>query len=192
MLGTAAGVVKRVSLADLGDKTHQSVMTLKDGDRVVGCASAPDSHSLVLITSAGQLLNFSSGDVRPQGLAASGVAGISLSNDARVIFAGAVDRSVAEVVTVSGSSQVLPGTESARAKRTPLVDFPTKGRATSGVRAHAFLKGEDILSRAFAGVSPLAMGAKGQAIALPEEVSKRDGSGTLLEGSITAFGERLS
>ena len=192
MLGTAAGVVKRVSLADLGDKTHQSVMTLKDGDRVVGCGSAPDSHSLVLITSAGQLLNFSSGDVRPQGLAASGVAGISLSNDARVIFAGAVDRSVAEVVTVSGSSQVLPGTESARAKRTPLVDFPTKGRATSGVRAHAFLKGEDILSRAFAGVSPLAMGAKGQAIALPEEVSKRDGSGTLLEGSITAFGERLS
>ena len=192
MLGTAAGVVKRVSLADLGDKTHQSVMTLKDGDRVVGCASAPDSHSLVLITSAGQLLNFSSGDVRPQGLAASGVAGISLPNDARVIFAGAVDRSVAEVVTVSVSSQVLPGTESARAKRTPLVDFPTKGRATSGVRAHAFLKGEDILSRAFAGVSPLAMGAKGQAIALPEEVSKRDGSGTLLEGSITAFGESLS
>ena len=192
MLGTAAGVVKRVSLADLGDKTQQSVMTLKDGDRVVGCASAPDSHSLVLITSAGQLLNFSSGDVRPQGLAASGVAGISLPNDARVIFAGAVDRSVAEVVTVSGSSQVLPGTESARAKRTPLVDFPTKGRATSGVRAHAFLKGEDILSRAFAGVSPLAMGAKGQAIALPEEVSKRDGSGTLLEGSITAFGESLS
>ena len=192
MLGTAAGVVKRVSLADLGDKTHQSVMTLKDGDRVVGCASAPDSHSLVLITSAGQLLNFSSGDVRPQGLAASGVAGISLPNDARVIFAGAVDRSVAQVVTVSGSSQVLPGTESARAKRTPLVDFPTKGRATSGVRAHAFLKGEDILSRAFAGVSPLAMGAKGQAIALPEEVSKRDGSGTLLEGSITAFGESLS
>ncbi|MBT5575656.1 MAG: DNA topoisomerase 4 subunit A [Microbacteriaceae bacterium] len=192
MLGTAAGVVKRVSLADLGDKTLQSVMTLKDGDRVVGCGSAPDSHSLVLITSAGQLLNFSSGDVRPQGLAASGVAGISLPNDARVIFAGAVDRSVAQVVTVSGSSQVLPGTESARAKRTPLVDFPTKGRATSGVRAHAFLKGEDILSRAFAGVSPLAMGAKGQAIALPEEVSKRDGSGTLLEGSITAFGESLS
>ncbi len=192
MMGTRAGVVKRISLTDLGDKTHQTIMGLREGDRVVGCSLAPDSHHIVFVTSAGQLLNFSAGDIRSQGLAASGVAGISLPEGSTVIFAGAVDRQRAQVVTVSGSSHVLPGTESARAKRTPLVDFPAKGRATSGVRAHSFLKGEDLLAHACVALAPLAMGSKGQAIMLPEGTSKRDASGTPLEGSIAAFGETLA
>jgi DNA gyrase subunit A len=192
MLGTAHGVVKRMSLKDFSEKPHQSIITLKDGDRVVGSALAPDSRHIVLVTSHGQLLNFSAAEVRAQGHSASGVAGISLSPDTRVIFAGAVERAAATVVTVSGSSAVLPGTESARAKKTPLNEFPTKGRATSGVRAHAFLKGEDMLIAAYAGIRPSALSSRGQAVDLPEEFTKRDGSGTVLETPLAALGERLS
>jgi DNA gyrase subunit A len=191
MVGTTRGVVKRVSLGDLGDKTHYPLIALKAGDQVAGASLAPDSHHIVLVTSAGQLLTFSAAEVRPQGLAASGVAGISLPEDDRVIFAGAVKRETAHVITISGSTAVLPGTESARVKRSVLKDFPTKGRATSGVRAHSFLKGEDVLVGAFVGTSPQALGARGHAMELPEEISKRDGSGSLVEESYAALGVQI-
>lgn len=190
MLGTKRGVVKRFIPSDLSDKPHQPVISLKEGDRVVGAALAPDTDHLVFASSAGQLLNFSAGDVRPQGAGASGVAGMSLATDATVIMATSVPRDTATVVTISGSSTQLPGTESARAKCTPLTEFPTKGRGTSGVRAHTFLKGEDLLRAAFVGLNPRAMGSRGQAVALPEEAAKRDGSGTVLEGSVSVLGEQ--
>jgi DNA gyrase subunit A len=191
VVGTARGVVKRVSLGDPGDKTHYSLIALKDGDQVAGASLAPDNHDIVLVTSAGRLLTFSASGVRPQGFAASGVAGISVSEDDRVIFAGAVNRETADVITISGSTAVLPGTEAARAKRSSLKDFPTKGRATSGVRAHSFLRGEDALVSAFVGTSPQALGARGQAMELPQEISKRDGSGSLVEGSYAALGVEI-
>lgn len=190
MLGTARGVVKRIVPADLSDKPQQPVISLKEGDRVVGAAVASDDHHIVFVTSAGQLLTFSAGDVRPQGAGAGGVAGISLGADAHVITATAALRADARVVTISGSSVQLPGTESARAKVTPLSEFPTKGRGTSGVRAHSFLKGEDLLRKAFVGRHPRALGSRGQAVALPDELTKRDGSGTVLEGSVSALGEQ--
>jgi DNA gyrase subunit A len=118
--------------------------------------------------------------------------GVTVPEDHAVITMAAVDRERAIVVTLSGSTEVLPGTESARAKRTPLTDFPVKGRATSGVRAHTFLKGEDVLVGAFVGYQPLAIGPRGQAVALPEETSKRDASGALLEGSVSSLGEQRS
>ena len=117
--------------------------------------------------------------------------GISLSDGARVIAFHVASRESASVVTLSGSSEVLPGTESIRAKITPLREFPPKGRATSGVRAHTFLKGEDHLVSAFVGNHPLALGAKGQAIVLPDQLGKRDGSGSTIEGTVMALGEAL-
>jgi DNA gyrase subunit A len=190
MLGTQRGVVKRFVPSDLSDKPHQPVIALKEGDRVAGAAVASDDDHIVFITSSGQLLTYSAGDVRPQGAGASGVAGISLGAEATVIAATAARRDLATVVTISGSSVQLPGTESARVKLTPLAEFPTKGRGTSGVRAHSFLKGEDLLRTAFVGLNPRAMGSRGQAVALPEERTKRDGSGSVLEGSVSALGDQ--
>jgi DNA gyrase subunit A len=118
--------------------------------------------------------------------------GINLPESARVICATAVLGDTADVITISGSSEVLPGTATLRAKRSALETFPPKGRATSGVRSHSFLRGEDVLTHAYVGAHPQALGAKGQIISLPEEHSKRDGSGSPLSDTVASLGEKLS
>ena len=191
MLGTAMGVVKRCSLAELPPKNSHTLISLRDNDRVVGATIAEDGTHCVFVTSEAQLLNFPSDSVRPQGLAASGMAGIALTEGAEVVWAGAVDRELAHVITFSGSSEVLPGTESIRAKQTPLVDFPTKGRATGGVRAHTLLKGENRLVSAWVGESPLALGPSGEPLALAIEIAKRDASGVKLDERPAFIGKAL-
>ena len=83
------------------------------------------------------------------------------------------------LVSVSGSSSSLPGTEAGSVKVTPFGEYPAKGRATGGVRCHRFLKGEDELVFAWAGTAPaLAAADSGAPVDLPEPVARRDGSGT--------------
>jgi DNA gyrase subunit A len=60
------------------------------------------------------------------------------------------------------------------------------------VRCHRFVRGEDTLLLAWAGVAPpLAAGAAGVAVPLPAADSRRDGSGTPLPGPVTALGGRV-
>ena len=91
-VGTAAGVVKRVAPDYPQNAADFEVISLKDGDRVVGAVQlVGEDQDLVFITSDGQLLRFAASAVRPQGRAAGGMAGIRLSPRASVIWFGAVD-----------------------------------------------------------------------------------------------------
>lgn len=179
-LGTASGVVKRVT-PEAPRSSEWEVIALKEGDRVVGAGVASrDDMDLVFITSDAQLLRFPARSVRPQGRSAGGMAGIKLGANASVTFFGVVDPArEGVVVTSSGSSGALPGTEGGSLKVTPYSEYPPKGRATGGVRCHRFLKGEDTLVLAFAGNSPVrASAVNGVAIDLPAADGRRDGSGT--------------
>ena len=92
------------------------------------------------------------------------------------------------MVTISGSGESLPGTEAGAAKMTPLSEYPTKGRATGGVRCHRFLKGETRLLLAATGASPvLASAASGSPVDLPTEPGRRDGSGIPLSQPVTTL-----
>ncbi|WP_284756119.1 DNA topoisomerase (ATP-hydrolyzing) [Curtobacterium sp. ME-Dv--P-122a] len=189
-IGTAHGVVKRVVPGAWPDKPEFVAIGLKPGDEVVGAAQAPESDDLVFISSNAQLLRFPASVVRAQGLPAGGVAGMALADGASVIWFGSVARSDdAVVATVSTTSTALPGTDAGRAKVSALSEFPAKGRATQGVRAHAFLKGEDGLTVGWAGIAPPhAVGTDGAARTLPDWLSKRDGSGAPLEAVIGSIG----
>jgi DNA gyrase subunit A len=94
---------------------------------------------------------------------------------------------VAEVVTVSGSSKALPGTDPGAVKVTSFTEYPGKGRATGGVRCHRFLKGEDALLIAWAGPGPAwAAAASGAPVDLPTADGRRDGSGVPVGQPIAA------
>src|SRR5665811_1177642 len=179
-LGTAQGVVKRVTTDYPGNKDDWEIISLKEGDHVVGAAELrTGDEDLVFITSDAQLLHFPASSVRPQGRTAGGMAGIKLASGARVVFFGALDpRRANLVVTSSGSSGALPGTEPGALKVTPYAEYPAKGRATGGVRCHRFLRGEDTLVLGWVGGSPAkAAAANGVALELPAATGKRDGSG---------------
>ena len=191
-LGTAQGVVKRVAPGGYPAKPDFEIVSLKPGDEVVGVAQCGESDDLVFVSSDAQLLHFAASAVRPQGIAAGGMAGVNLGAKATAIYFGAVDPAAEVVVaTVSGSSQVLPGTDPGRAKVSAFSEFPGKGRATGGVRAHSFLKGEDQLTVAWVGVAPAAVGPDGAARELPDTGAKRDASGTPLDAVIGSIGSTL-
>ncbi|HPU04803.1 MAG TPA: DNA topoisomerase IV, partial [Rhodoglobus sp.] len=79
-----------------------------------------------------------------------------------------------------------------RGKVSPLSEFPGKGRATGGVRAHSFLKGEDVLALAWVGAAPAnAVGTDGSIRTLPEAGAKRDASGTPLDGVVGSVGSSV-
>ena len=193
-LGTAQGVVKRVAPEAAPNRDAWDVVSLRDGDEVVGAAAARDDDEVVFLTSDAQLLRFGAGAVRPQGRAAGGMAGIKLSAGRRVVFFGVVarggeDDGDAVVVTVAGSEAALPGTEPGTAKVTPFALYPGKGRSTGGVRAHRFLRGEDAVVLAWVGPAPArGCGSAGQAVELPGPVDRRDGSGTPLAAPLHAIG----
>jgi len=188
-LGTKDGVVKRVVPAALAVRPELEIIGLKPKDVVVGAATASDDAELVFVTSDAQLLHFAAANVRPQGAAAGGMAGVKLGSSAEVIsFTVVSDAENAQVVTVSGSEGMLAGADAGRAKVSSFAEFPGKGRATGGVRAHAFLKGEDRLRLAWVGVEPHAIGTDGAARQLPESGAKRDGSGQPLDAVIGSVG----
>jgi DNA gyrase subunit A len=190
LVATAQGIVKRIRPAELRDRDRESVIALKPGDRVVGIAPAPDDAWIVLITTDAQLLRFPAGQVNPQGPGAGGMKGIGLKADATVRFAGAVADG-AEVVTVTEAAETLAGLDEPRVKVSDLAEFPPKGRGTGGVQAHRLLKGEVGLSLAWAGPSPLAVGADGSQRQLPPGGAARAGSGVSVDGAIGAVGSRL-
>ncbi len=200
-LGTASGVVKRVSPEYPANRDEFELITLKDDDFVVGAVQLTgDDAELVFVTSDAQLLRFPAVSVRPQGRPAGGMAGVRLDDGASVVWFGAIgpdaqpggraaDDPDTVVVTVAGRAGALPGASAASVKVTPFAEYPPKGRATGGVRCQRFLKGEDRLVTAWVGAGP-ALGATeaGVPVDLSGMQGRRDGSGTPLTRQLAHIG----
>lgn len=188
-IGTLQGVVKRVVPDYPANKEELEVISLKDGDRIVGAVELrTGEEDLVFITSDAQLLRYPAAQVRPQGRPAGGMAGVKLTEGAEVLSFAAVDPAADAVVfTVAGSHGTLDDSV-LTCKLTPFDQYPRKGRATGGVRCQRFLKGEDVLTFAWAGPTPARAAQKnGTPATLPEPDPRRDGSGTPLESPVAVI-----
>jgi DNA gyrase subunit A len=177
-LGTRQGVVKICSPEWPVRSEEFEVIGLKDGDEVVGATWLTDgTEALTFVSSDASLLRYAASVVRPQGLKGGGMAGINLGADAQVVFFGAVRTDDGE----HGEPMVVTST-GASVKVTPFEEFPAKGRATGGVRAQRFLKGETRLRLAWVGPRPAGSADNGSPVELPEVDPRRDGSGSAHPG----------
>jgi DNA gyrase subunit A len=180
-IGTAAGVVKRIS-GPLPERQEVSLISLKDSDYLVGSCLASDQDTLGFVTFSASVLLFSAGAVRPQGLPAAGMAGIRTED--RAMYFGRVIEG-GNLVTAANSSATLGKTDAGTVKITPIKSFPKQGRGTRGVRCHKFLKAENQLYFAkFTNRVSQLFDETERALSSPALDAKCDGTGKKASGFI--------
>jgi len=169
LLGTAGGVVKKVSVADLPGASSQvyNVMNVGEEDALVGARLTTGGDEVLLLTSGGRSIRFKEEEVRAMGLNAAGVMGIK---------PGARDDRVIGLDVVKDRAEVLMLTDAGMGKRTPIKEFPTQGRYGVGVTG-ASLAGKQKLvgmSIGFVDDKVIAVTSKGNVKVLKwDEVGRR-------------------
>jgi DNA gyrase subunit A len=125
IMATRQGRIKRVALNEFASvrRSGLAAIKLEQGDELGWVRLTDGDREVMLITGLGKALRFSERAARPQGRAAAGVWAIRLtSSDA-----------VTSMDVVEPEGQLLVMTAHGYGKRTPLSEYPTKGRHGSGV-----------------------------------------------------------
>ena len=136
---TEQGMVKKSSLASMVvSKTMYQVISLKEGDKVIGAEPATEGSTILFVTSDGQCVNTVTDEYPEQGRIAGGVIGVSLNRDANVVYAAQAD--VEPVISDSGEflpmplGEILVITEKGTGKRVIASEFAPMRRNRKGLR----------------------------------------------------------
>ncbi len=122
---TASGTVKKTPLSDYSRPRPSGIIAvdLREGDEVVGVAITDGNRDIMLFNDAGKVARFTEDEVRSMGRTACGVRGMRVGAQQRVIA----------LIVVEDGGDVLTVTENGYGKRTPVADYPRKGRGGQGV-----------------------------------------------------------
>jgi DNA gyrase subunit A len=125
-MATSLGTVKKTPLAAFSRPRASGIIAvdLRDDDRLVGVALTNGQAEIVLCSSGGKAIRFHEAEVRAMGRDATGVRGIRLGDDQRLI-----------ALIVLGTGHILTASENGYGKLTPLEEFPAHGRGGQGVIA---------------------------------------------------------
>ncbi len=156
---TRDGTVKKTPLTEFAYRLARGkkAINLDDGDALVGVALTDGQRDVLLFASNGKTVRFGEGKVRSTGRTSTGVRGIRMPEGEEVVSlivaesAGGIEldeeigdeviddaiesgADVVETVVDDGASAyILTATENGYGKRTPLAEYPRKGRGTQGV-----------------------------------------------------------
>jgi DNA gyrase subunit A len=129
MFATKSGTVKKTALAAYGNIRASGIIAigLDEGDQLIGVEITNGQDHVLLGTRKGLAIRFEEQAVRPMGRPAGGVTGARFKREG--------DAVVAMLVVPEGQSglQVLTACVNGHGKRTPMEEYPVKGRGTHGV-----------------------------------------------------------
>lgn len=129
MFATKRGTVKKTALSAYDNIRSSGIIAigLEEGDELVCVAVTGGRDHVMLTTRSGLAVRFDETNVRAMGRPAGGVTGVRFKRDG--------DEVVDMIVVPEGRNdgQVLTACEHGYGKRTPLEDYPVKGRGTQGV-----------------------------------------------------------
>jgi DNA gyrase subunit A len=127
-MATAQGTVKKTPLAEFSRPRPSGIIAvgLDQGDYLVGCVLTDGGYDVMLFSSEGKAVRFPEADVRPMGRQATGVRGMRLGEDQRV---------VCMLAAKDDTRSVLTATANGYGKRTAIADYPRHGRGGQGVIA---------------------------------------------------------
>ncbi|HEY1922880.1 MAG TPA: DNA gyrase subunit A [Tepidisphaeraceae bacterium] len=130
LFATAKGTVKKTALSAYGNIRSNGLIAigLEEGDSLIDVCVTGGKDHIILGTRSGLAIRFEETDVRAMGRPAGGVTGARFKREG--------DGVVAMLVVPNGQNtelKVLTGCVNGYGKRTPLEDYPVKGRGTRGV-----------------------------------------------------------
>ena len=122
---TRSGQVKKTAFDAYNSSRRDGIiaLNLKDGDELVRVIETTGDDDIFMVSRSGQTIRFTEQEVRPMGRTAAGVRGMKLRADDEVVSidAGREDHSLLII------------TDAGYAKRTPIPQYPRKGRGGQGV-----------------------------------------------------------
>jgi DNA gyrase subunit A len=127
VLATKGGLVKKSRLTDFDSPRTGGIIAinLREDDEVIAARLMSPDQDLLLVSKKAQALRFHATDevLRPMGRATSGVIGMRFANGDELLG----------MYVVREGADVLVATAGGFAKRTPVDEYPLKGRGTMGV-----------------------------------------------------------
>ena len=130
VMATRLGKIKKTSLAEYARIRANGLIAinLQDGDELQWVGLTDGASDIIVATRKGQAARFRESEVRPMGRDTMGVTAIRLKK---------ADEVVGMEVVQNREDELLVVTEQGFGKRTEVLDFPIKHRATGGVIANS-------------------------------------------------------
>ena len=125
MFATRNGVVKKTAMSAY-DRTRRDgiiAINLRDNDELVNVRRVREGEKVIVVSTDGKAIMFPEGDVRTMGRDASGVRGITLKGDAKMLG----------MEITNGKGDLFVITEKGYGKRTPVAEYPEHKRGGQGV-----------------------------------------------------------
>jgi len=124
---TRHGTVKKTPLSEFAYRLQRGkiAINLDDGDALIGAALTDGGADIMLFASNGKAVRFDEGAVRSMGRTATGVRGMRMAEGEHVV----------SLIALDGDGDILTASARGFGKRTPVADYPKKGRGTQGVLA---------------------------------------------------------
>ena len=125
VISTKNGIVKKSELLKFSRPRRGGIVavTIRENDELIEAKLSSGSDDVILVTRHGKSLRFNENAVREMGRTASGVKGISLREDDRVIG----------MVIVKREGTLLTISENGYGKRTQISDYRIQGRGGKGI-----------------------------------------------------------
>lgn len=126
-MATQNGTVKKVALTEFANARSNGkiALSLNEGDRLIGVALTDGKQDIMLVSDAGKAIRFSEDQVRAMGRTATGIRGIRLKDDQKLIA----------LIIPKKDGTILTVTENGYGQRTEVNDYRECGRGGQGVIA---------------------------------------------------------
>jgi len=126
-MATANGTVKKTPLVQFSRPRSSGLIALRleEGDTLIAAAITDGSREVMLFSDAGKVIRFKEGHVRTMGRTARGVRGMRLQDGQQLI----------SMIIPEPGAQILSASLHGYGKRTPIDEYPQRGRGGQGVIA---------------------------------------------------------
>ena len=128
LMATQNGIIKKTECMAFKNvrKNGLKAIQFREGDKLIGAALTDEGDTVMLVSANGYSVRFDPDKLRAQGRVSMGVRGIRLREG---------DKVASMEIIHDPESVILTVTENGFGKRTPISEYPVKGRGGLGIRA---------------------------------------------------------